>query len=128
MISHDGESILNAKVLMAKNIEVIALNNIEKYKDDSYKNALGKLLADLVYDVNKLRNGKLQWPSVADYQREHNSGQQLLYILENIHAAYPGWIMAKFDTHQSIKYVLSDMEYFIMTTKGELENELKIML
>ena len=126
MISHDGESILNTKVLMAKNIEVIVLNDIEKYKDDSYKSALGKLLSNLVYDVNKLRNGRLQWPSVTDYHREYNSGQQLLEILENIHAAYPGWIMAKSDTHQSIKYILSDTEYFIMTTKGELENELKI--
>ena len=126
LISHDGESILNTKVLMAKNIEVIALNNIEKYKDDSYKNALGKLLSDLVYDVNKLRNGRLQWPGIADYHQEHNNGQQLLKTLENIHAAYPGWIMAKFDTHQSIKYILSDVEYFMATTKGELGNELKI--
>lgn len=126
MISHDGESILNTKVLMAKNIEVIALNNIEKYKDDSYKNALGKLLADLVYDVNKLRNGRLQWPSSTNCHREHNSEQQLLEMLENVHAAYPGWIMAKFDTHQNIKYILSDAEYFIMRTKAELQNELKI--
>lgn len=125
MISHTGESEVKAKMLAAKNIEVIVLNDIDKYKDNSYKKALENFLSDLINYVNEWKNTKFLWP---DFSASYNerSGKELLKVLQKTHAEYPGWITIPYKKHKIIDHILFKVDFFLMTAQKKEENELEI--
>ena len=125
LISHTGESEVKTKMLAAKNIEVIVLNDIDKYKDNSYKNALDNFLSDLINSVNEWKNIKFLWP---DFGPNYNelSGKELLKVLRKTHAQYPGWITIPYKKHKFIDHILFKVNFFLMTAQEKAENELEI--
>lgn len=124
MITHMEEPATKVKTLGAKNIEMVVLNRIEVYKDDSYTKALGKFLSDLVGYVQKWKNERLSWPNNNVTYDEHN-GERLLAELQKTRAAYPGWITVPFKSHRSVEHILSRAEFFLLFA-GEKKKELEI--
>ena len=56
LISHKPETVVNMRMLAAKNIDVIVLDDIEKYKNNDYKTALELFLCDLKQQINTKTN------------------------------------------------------------------------
>ena len=84
MISHKPETIVNMRVLADKNIEVIVLDDIEKYRNNNYKTALELFLGDLKQQINtKTNSGKL-WPEYNGSIREGTT-EQVYSTLKKIH-------------------------------------------
>lgn len=125
LISHTGESEVKVKMLAAKNIEVIVLNDIDKYKDNSYKNALDNFLSDLINSVKEWKNTKFLWPDLNASYNER-SGKELLKILQKTHAQYPGWITIPYKKHKIIDHILFKVDFFLMMAQEKEENELEI--
>lgn len=128
MISYKGEPMINTKMLSVKNIEVITLNSIDKYKSDDYTSSLNKFLLDLIDSVSKLKNNRILWPNntILYNENDENNGEQLLKVLESTHKAYPGWIVTKFERRRNIAYILSRIERFLATAQEKTKDELSI--
>lgn len=124
MISHKPETIVNMRVLADKNIEVIVLDDIEKYRNNNYKTALELFLGDLKQQINtKTNSGKL-WPEYNGSIREGTT-EQVYSTLKKIHATYPGWITARFWSLTSTNWILQDVEFLIRRIANKGENILK---
>lgn len=125
MICHNEESAIKTKMLAAKNIEVVALNDVKKYENSSYKVSLGEFLADMVRRVGKWKNTRLSWPN-KPIRYGVNDGKKLLEVLKEIRSSYPGWITAPYKTHQSVANILKEVESFLAGKQDDKINELEI--
>ncbi len=112
MISHKPETAVKMRMLEAKNIDVIVLDDIEKYKNNDYKTALELFLSDLNQQINIKTNSEKLWPEYNGSIRECTT-EQVYSTLKTIHATYPGWITARFKTLPRASWVLNDVEFLI---------------
>ena len=124
MISHKPETPVKMRMLEAKNIDVIVLDDIEKYRKKDYKTVLEMFLSDLNQQINTKTNyGKL-WPEYNGLIRE-NSTEQVCNILKTTHATYPGWITARFWSLTRANWILYDIEFLIRRISNKVESDLK---
>ena len=112
MISHKPETAVKMRMLEAKNIDVLVLDEIEKYRNNDYKTALELFLNDLKQNIDTKSNSGKLWPEYNGSIRESIT-EQVYSTLKTIHETYPGWITARYWALTSSSWILNDVEFLI---------------
>ena len=127
MIVHKPESEVTKKMLAAKNIDIVVLNDIPHYRSDSYKLSLEKFLDDL--DKHVIRNSKgRSWPQFFPHSFDATP-KQVHDEISAIHISYPGWITARYKCIKMSQHLIADFEFFIRkigNKEGPSDDELEL--
>ena len=129
LITHRQPSAAKAKNLAYKNIELIVLNQIDKYKNDSVSEEYRLFFKDLLDRVKDKSKVYGDWPEIKDALSKSNSIDEFYKKLNEIHQLYPGWIVAPYEKHSAISSIISeayDRLFFLKDKNKEEEKELDI--
>lgn len=128
LITHSQPSAAKVKNLTYKNIELIVLDKIDKYKNDSVSEEYRLFFKDLLDRVRDKSKIYGNWPEIKDALSKSNSIDEFYNKLKEIHQLYPGWIVAPYEKHSAISSLISEAydRLFFLKDKNKEEKELDI--
>lgn len=112
MVVHEAKSAVRKKMLAAKNIDFVVLNDIDRFKHSDYRVSIRLFLEELNRKVDKKSGGDKFWPEYHSRLFQANS-DRILSELKRIHNSYPGWLFAKFQSFPDLRFILTDVEFYI---------------
>lgn len=113
MIVHKTPSQVQIKMLNARNIDLIILNDIKAYNNDDYKESIRRFLVDLTrFCTDNGNGGKKSWPRFT-HRSFDKTATETLNDLKYIHSSYPGWITARVSSLGVVGHLLIDAEMCI---------------
>lgn len=114
MVVHKAPPQAQIKMLNARNIDLVILDDIVTCRHDKYKESMQRFLAALVNECNNSGKGsrKKLWPGFIPRSFDKTAAEALS-DLKRIHESYSGWVTSRFESLGMAGHLLADAEAYI---------------